>query len=152
MRFRRLGEEKMSDVTEGIGSCLCGATRIIAKNISKNVDACHCKMCRTWGGSPFMAVECGTDVSFEGEENISIFDSSEWAERGFCNKCGTHLFFRLKKGGQYIMPVGLLSDGIAFVLDRQVFVDEKPPFYCFANETNNLTGDEVFAKYGHIFG
>ncbi len=31
--------------------------------------------------------------------------------------------------------------------DKQIFIDEKPSFYCFANETNKMTGAEVFAKY-----
>lgn len=138
----------MSDVIEGRGSCLCGATRITAKSINqKNVGACHCTMCRKWGGGPLMAVDCGTDVSFEGEKNISVFDSSKWAERGFCNKCGSHLFYRLKESKQYIMAVGLFDDDKLFVFDHQVFIDEKPSFYRFANETNDMTGAEMFAKY-----
>ena len=95
-----------------------------------------------------MAVDCGTDVSFEGEENISVFDSSEWAERGFCEICGTHLFYRLKGSKQCIMPVGLFDDdGEKFVFDHQIFIDEKSSLYCFANETNDMTGAEVFAKF-----
>ena len=94
-----------------------------------------------------MAVDCGTDVSFEGEENISVFDSSKWAERGFCNKCGSHLFYRLKESKQYIMAVGLFDDDKLFVFDHQVFIDEKPSYYRFANETNDMTGAEMFAKY-----
>lgn len=137
----------MSDVIEGSGSCLCGATRIAVKNVSKNVGACHCSACRKWGGGPLMAVDCGTDVSFEGEENISVYNSSEWAERGFCSKCGSHLFYRLKENKQYIMAVGLFDDDEMFVFDHQVFIDEKPSFYSFANETDDMTGAEVFAKY-----
>ena len=64
----------MSDVIKGNGNCLCGAIRITAKNINNNVGACHCGMCRKWGGGPLMAVNCGTDVSFEGEDNISVFN------------------------------------------------------------------------------
>ncbi len=45
------------------GSCLCGKTHITVKNISKNVGACHCSMCRKWGGGPLMAVDCGIDVT-----------------------------------------------------------------------------------------
>ena len=137
----------MSDTIKGSGSCLCGATHITVKNISKNVGVCHCSMCRKWGGGPLMAVDCGTEVSFEGEENISVFDSSEWAERGFCNQCGTHLFYRLKGSKQYMMPVGLFNNDELFVLKNQIFIDEKPSFYCFANKTNDMTGAEVFAQY-----
>ena len=45
------------------------------------------------------------------------------------------------------MPAGLFDDDKAFVFDNQVFIDEKPSYYCFANETENMTGAEVFAKY-----
>lgn len=137
----------MSDVIGRKGKCLCSKIRIIVKSINKNVGACHCGMCRKWGGGPLMAVDCGTDVSFEGEENISVFNSSDWAERGFCNKCGTHLFYRLKQNKQYMMPVGLFDDEEMFIFDHQIFIDEKPSFYSFSNETNNMTGAEVFAKY-----
>ena len=40
--------------------------------------------------------DCGTDVIFEDESAIGVFESSEWAERGFCKSCGTALFYRLR--------------------------------------------------------
>ena len=138
----------MSDMIEGKGSCLCGVVRIKVTNVNKNIGACHCGMCRKWGGGPLMAVDCGTNVSFEGEENISVYNSSEWADRGFCNKCGSHLFYRLKEKKQYIMPVGLFDNDKYLVFGHQIFVDKKPSFYQFANETNDMTEAEVFAKYG----
>lgn len=137
----------MSDLIEAKGSCLCGAIRVTAKAVSKNVGACHCSMCRKWTGGPLLAVDCGIDVSFEGQENISVFDSSEWAERGFCGKCGSHLFYRLKENKQHIMPAGLFENDETFVFHHQIFIDEKPAFYQFANETESMTGAEVFAKY-----
>ena len=139
---------KNTDVTERRGKCLCGAVRITAKNAANKVGACHCDMCRRWGGGPFMEIACGTDVSFSGEENISVFDSSEWAERGFCRKCGSHLFYRLKGTGEHQVPVGIFDDNEGLRFDHQVFIDEKPSFYRFANETDDMTGAEIFAKYG----
>ena len=95
-----------------------------------------------------MELDCGPDVQIDGAENVSVFDSSKWAERGFCRDCGTHLFYRIKETGQHMMPVGIFDDDATLVFDRQVFVDEKPAFYRFANETQDMTGAEVFAKYG----
>ncbi len=95
-----------------------------------------------------MQIACGSDILIDGNENISVFDSSMWAERGFCSKCGTHLFYRIKETGQHMIPVGIFDDDETLVFDRQVFVDEKPSFYRFANETQDMTGAEVFAKYG----
>jgi hypothetical protein len=94
-----------------------------------------------------LAIEGGSNVQFDGADSISVFSSSAWAERGFCRTCGSHLFYRLKKEGHYWVPVGLLDEKEAWVSDQQVFIDEKPPFYSFANETKNLTGAELFAQY-----
>lgn len=129
------------------GHCLCGKVKVHASSKQKSVGACHCDICRRWAGGPFMAVDCGTDMAFEGEESIGVYDSSEWAQRGFCKNCGTHLFYRLKQSGQYLMPPGIFDKGGQFVFDHQVFIDEKPAYYSFANETEDMTGAEVFAKY-----
>ena len=137
----------MSETVKGSGNCLCGAVHFTVENISKNLGACHCDMCRKWGGGPLMAVDCGTDVTFEGEDHISVFNSSEWAERGFCSQCGTHLFYRLQESKQHIMPAGLFADEEQFHFDHQIFIDQKPSIYCFSNETKNMTGEEVFAMY-----
>jgi len=45
------------------------------------------------------------------------------------------------------MPAGLFDDDQAFEMDHQIFIDEKPNYYSFANKTDNMTGAEVFAKY-----
>jgi hypothetical protein len=138
----------MPGTISGKGSCLCGEVSFIANNASRSVSACHCSMCRKWAGGPVMAVDCGTDVTFKGKENITVFNSSKWAELGYCNNCGSHLFFRLKESKQHMMAAGLFDDNSMFEFDRQVFIDEKPSYYCFSNKTNEMTGEEVFARYG----
>lgn len=137
-----------ANVKERRGHCLCGAITVTAANAGNGVGACHCGMCRRWGGGPYMEINCGSDVRIDGEENLSVFDSSKWAERGFCSNCGTHLFYRIKETGQHMMPVGLFDNDDDLVFRSQVFIDEKPSFYQFANETEDLTGAEIFAKYG----
>ncbi len=132
------------------GKCLCGAVEIRALEAEDAVGACHCTMCRRWGGGPYMEVECGTEVEFSGEEHIALFDSSAWAERGFCKHCGSHLFYRFKKTGRHGVPVGLFDDDAGLTFQHQVFIDEKPGFYEFANATKNMTGPEIIAKYSHL--
>lgn len=129
------------------GACLCGAVTVKFSLEVDSYGACHCGMCRKWGGGPGMAVDAGTEVEFEGEEFVSTYGSSEWAERGFCRRCGTHLFHRLKASGFYNIPVGLL-DGVEHLeLRREIFVDQKPEGYSFANKTQKMTEAEVFAKH-----
>ena len=137
----------MSNTKQAKGSCVCKAVQFEVSAMSTDVGACHCKTCRTWGGGPFMAVNCGSDVAFTGEEHIKKYDSSEWAERGFCTQCGTHLFVRIKPNNRYIITAGIIEDGQPLNFKSQVFIDEKPDFYNFKEETQNMTGPECFAKF-----
>ncbi len=137
----------MSETRKRSGRCLCGAVCLSGQSTNE-VGACHCKTCRRWSGGPFMEVNCGTDLAIEGADHVSVFDSSEWAERGFCGTCGTHLFYRLKGNGMYIVPVGLFEDDPDLAFATQVFIDEKPGYYRFAEATKDLTGAEVFAMFG----
>lgn len=137
----------MTESTQHSGVCLCGAVRLRVELAGASVGACHCGMCRKWTGGPLLAVESRGSVHIEGEENVERYQSSDWAERGFCRRCGTHLFYRLKSGNMHAVPVGVLDGDADWVLDHQIFIDEKPGFYAFANDTRNLTAAEVFAQY-----
>jgi len=75
------------------------------------------------------------------------YKSSDWAERGFCGNCGTNLFYRLVESDVHVMSPGSLDDQSELSLTSQIFIDEKPDWYEFANETEKMTGAEVFAKY-----
>jgi hypothetical protein len=127
--------------------CLCQKVSVIATDVKAHVDSCHCSMCRKWSGGPLLALDCGTQVEFDGQQHISTFSSSDWAERGFCNNCGTHLFYRLKESNQYIMPAGLFDNLEDAEFTTQIFIDEKPYYYDFANQTKMMTGEEVFAAF-----
>lgn len=56
--------------------CLCGNVTIMPKNINPEFTVCHCSMCRKWGGGPLFMMQCGTDVTVEGQEFVTEFDSS----------------------------------------------------------------------------
>ncbi|MBD2535464.1 hypothetical protein H6G97_41150 [Nostoc flagelliforme FACHB-838] len=51
----------MSNLSIAKGSCLCRAVSLSTNSMRKNVTACHCSMCRNWGGGPLLAVDCETD-------------------------------------------------------------------------------------------
>jgi hypothetical protein len=104
-------------------------------------------MCRRWGGGPAIGVACGSDVQIEGVDKLKVYQSSEWAERAFCGECGTHIFYRLLHNNEYFLPAGLFQDGVEFEFKEQIFIDMKPSYYEFANQTLNMTEAEVLAKF-----
>ena len=93
-----------------------------------------------------MALNCRS-VTFENQESIGIIRSSDWAERGFCTKCGSNLFYHIVGNSDYQIAAGLLDDQSKLHLSLQVFTDQKPDYYEFANETKMMTGAEVIALF-----
>lgn len=127
------------------GHCLCGAVKFTAEGVETDHHACHCGMCRRWAGS---SVFCAATerVTFESEEFVGRFDSSEWAQRGFCTRCGTHLFYFLKPTGMHLMSVGTFDDQGAFRLTREIFIDRKPAGFAFAGDHERWTEKETFER------
>ncbi len=126
--------------------CLCGAVQFTAVP-EETFGVCHCGMCRRWAAGPFFAVECGPTVTFGDTASLGVYRSSEWAERGFCKHCGTVLFYRLVARPYYVVSAEAFDDRTGFVFDSQIFIDEKPDYYSFANVTKTMTGEEVFAAF-----
>ncbi len=137
----------MLELNKSVASCLCGDVEIVVVNVNPKFTVCHCSTCRTWGSGPFFAVQCGTEVTIKGVEKVKKYDSSSWASRGFCSTCGTHLFYRLKKTGSYNMPVGIFSNIKNLVMTTQYFSDLRPDYYCFSNQTQEMTEAEIKAYF-----
>ncbi len=127
------------------GRCLCGAVTFTAHEVDTDIHSCHCGMCRRWGGGPAFAASVGS-VRFDGEEHIGRYQSSDWAERGFCRECGTNLFYRLKEADHYVMWMGTFDDAAPFRLAGEIYIDDKPPGYDLAGDHPRLTGSEFLAS------
>jgi hypothetical protein len=129
------------------GRCLCGAVRFTANVAKHDVSACHCSMCRRWTSGPFLGLAAEGAPRFQGSENIEAYKSSAWGERGFCKVCGSTLYWRLSGTDQYEIAAGSLDDQSRLALTSEVFIEEKPAFYAFANDTKKQTGAEVMAEF-----
>jgi hypothetical protein len=129
------------------GGCLCGAVRFSARLKDGNFGVCHCGMCRRWAAGPFFAVECEGAIEIADESNLGAYRSSDWAERCFCKKCGSVLFYRIVGKEFSVVSVEALDDRAGLTMASQIFIDDKPAYYDFANKTHNMTGAEVFAAF-----
>jgi len=103
-------------------------------------------MCRKWSAGPFLSVHCDA-VEIADDTNLGVYRSSDWAERCFCKQCGTPLIYRLVGMSFYAVSAEALDTGGRLELTSQIFVDEKPAYYDFANATKKMTGPEVMAAF-----
>lgn len=109
------------------GRCLCGAVTIaVAGAHDPRVGACHCRMCQRWSGGLFLCFEAeARAVRITGE--VRRYRSSAFAERAFCPRCGSHLWFSgVEDGGEprtYELMPGLFDAARAWPLRSEVYAD-----------------------------
>ncbi|NSX54036.1 GFA family protein [Parasulfitobacter algicola] len=136
------------------GGCLCGAVTFELAEDPKTYGACHCQMCRKFSGGIEMSVQVMPGgITWQGEDNVQTFASSEWAERGFCKTCGSSLLWRLTAPGpmqgMLILSAGALDSLDGMVFDNEVYIDHKPASHAFAgDDRTQMTEAEVLALYG----
>jgi len=130
------------------GHCLCGKCTYTVKTNKLSAGACHCGMCRRWNGSMVMGLHIDGEVTIENADHLKWYVSSDWGKRGFCGECGTHLFWSMKDDSMIVPMVGTLDNISDISFDSEIFIDHKPGFYDFANDTKKQTEAEVMAQFG----
>ena len=82
------------------GGCLCGDVRFTVDWPSLWVAHCHCSMCRRAHGAAFVTwfgmAEDRARID-DPAGSLRWYASSSDAERGFCTRCGSSLFFRSQR-------------------------------------------------------
>jgi hypothetical protein len=128
------------------GHCICGAVEITVPDIQE-AAVCHCGTCQRWGGGPLFTLDHDGQLEIRGQDHITAYASSDWAERAFCKTCGSHLYYHLKGHDHYALSAGLFQQTPEVSLSQQIFIDEKPDYYDLSNDTPKLTGAEAFAAF-----
>jgi hypothetical protein len=119
------------------GSCLCGAVRFEVEGALPPPDACHCTKCRKFSGHFFVSTDVPrAAVTIHGAENVTWFQSSEKARRGFCSICGSSLFWDpidQKKHAWIGIAMGAFDKPTDTRIKVHVFVADKGDYYEIAD-------------------
>ena len=128
------------------GQCLCGAVVYRAETEDK-VSACYCKMCQRWASGVFMGVMTGEFEVTRGADHLKVAKTSDWAERGFCDQCGSNLFYRVPDPGYLSVAFGSLDDTSGLRPRIQFYVDKRPEGFELAANTKEMTEAECIAFF-----
>ena len=133
------------------GECLCGQVKFALTLQSPAVHVCHCNICRKHNGGPSITVSCQADsVKITSpDQALKWYQSSEWAERGFCGACGTNMFSKLLGDNPmyYGVSAALLDHQDDLFNEEHIFVDKKPAYYKFDDDCKMLTEAEFLAQF-----
>ena len=130
MRAGVAGMAAVAELTRGdvhVGGCLCGAVTYRVSGPMRPVVACHCSQCRKSSGHHVAASSARReDIEITGE--ITWFQSSETARRGFCGTCGSNLFWD-GAGTHLSIMAGSLERPTGLRLAGHIYCADKGDYY-----------------------
>ena len=134
------------------GACLCGAVTVTVAQAPEGVGACHCRMCQTWAGGLFLSFPARPeDVQVSGP--VRLHASSSFAQRAFCERCGTHLWMRdTEEGADYDLVPGLFEAARDWPLTSEIYTDCAFASVRLDGDHPRATRAEYEAKNNHVPG
>lgn len=139
-------------MTVTTGHCLCGAVTVRATDLAREISACHCGMCTRWSGSVQMGIEAPeAGVTVTGP--VKTYRSSWFAERAWCDTCGSALWLRNVDGpdtGYYELVPGLFDNAAGARLTRVVYADRAPDGFSLAGDHARVSQAQYEAENPHL--
>lgn len=115
------------------GSCLCGDVRFELRGPLDDVIACHCTQCRKQTGHHWASTHTAdADLRFVNRESLRWYRSSGAAQRGFCGRCGSTLFWKLDGSDTTSVCVGAIDGPTGLNLAGHIYVADKGDYYPIA--------------------
>lgn len=128
------------------GQCLCGAVTIEAVLEETGLTVCHCDMCRRHTSS-FFAGLAPVQSSLKIEGPARSFRSSDWAERGFCEVCGSTLWYGTVHDGARYLAAGLFDNAAGKAVDVEYYIEKCPLGYGVKGDHKRMTEAETIAFF-----
>ena len=102
------------------GGCFCGDLRVHGSLPTKWVAHCHCTQCQRAHGAPvvtWVGLDAAQARIDDPHGRLRWYDSTPGvAQRGFCMRCGTTLFFR---SSRWPGELHVVRTAFAGALDRE---------------------------------
>lgn len=112
------------------GSCLCGGVTFEVQGDFPPPSACHCGQCRKQSGHFWASSFVPDDkLSIIRDSSLGWYCASDLARRGFCNNCGSFLFWKHNEEATTSFSMGALSAPTGAKLGRHIFVADKGDYY-----------------------
>ena len=118
-------------IVTGRGGCLCGAVRYTTHGeLRRRISACHCHMCRRHhAGIGYYTSVAKDEIEIDGGTALRWFESSPGVGRGFCQNCGSSLFFREDKTRVVDIAPGSFEQMPDLKVAHHIFVASQGDYY-----------------------
>lgn len=118
------------------GRCECGEVSFEVEDARETVTVCHCKQCRRTSGHQWASTHADFgNLRFIKDDGLRWFKSSDWAKRGFCQYCGSSLFYRMNDENFIAIAAGCIEEPTGFGIGKHIFVKDKGDYYDIAHDS-----------------
>ena len=69
------------------------------------------------------------NIVFMNKSTLRWYSSSNLAKRGFCNKCGASIFYKIKKSNSISISAGMFEKPTKLKTDSNIFTKGKLDYY-----------------------
>ena len=114
------------------GHCLCGDIRFETSATVTEPCMCHCGQCRRQSGGIWASAQVPYDA-LKISGTPSWFVVSDQARRGFCQRCGSFLFWQGAGEDEISFALGALEPGAGIKIAKHIFVADKGDYYDIAD-------------------
>lgn len=112
------------------GGCVCGAVRYQVNGSLRPVIACHCEQCRRFSGH-FVAATATRKAYFQllKADGLKWYSYQAGLRQGFCQACGSSLFFEDEQGERISIAAGSLDQAQGLQIAAHIFAAEAGDYY-----------------------
>lgn len=121
------------------GGCLCGGVRFEVRGPLLDVIDCHCSKCRRFHGH--VAAYTATNrenLVFVQSDTLQWFrsttDETPHVHRGFCNNCGSSLFWDPRGKPRISIAAGALDAPTGLTTTGHVWVSQRGDYYAITDD------------------
>ena len=125
---------------------MCGKIRYQAET-DDTFAVCYCRMCQQWASGVFMGVQSTAFDVTAGAEYLTVAKTSDWADRAFCNQCGSNIYYHARDNGAPTVALGSLDDTNGLIPRVQYYIDKKPAGFSLGEDTQTMTEAECIAHF-----
>ncbi len=112
------------------GSCLCGGVAFAIDGPLAPFTTCHCTMCRKQSGHVWPCTTVWRDnFTLLRDDTLKWYQSSADSRRGFCDACGSLLFFDMPGTDDIGVSAGAFDEPTGQKIAMNIWTDFKGDYY-----------------------
>ena len=112
------------------GGCLCQGVRYKLVGECREVINCFCKQCQKTSGHHFATTRVNLDqFELTSDTTLDWYEASDIARRGFCNRCGSSLFWQRNGTDTMSVTAGTIDHPTFLKTTSNIFVEDKSDYH-----------------------